>query len=130
MERTLKDYERIVVETDEENPTIIATITPEDIDVFGDYRVRIKPADVQEAEPQENIERETAVEDMIDFLAARLDTQEKESSILARASNYTIKREAEIAEEIDEMQITLLFAAVLASVGAVSGIAALILTIF
>lgn len=34
---------RIVVETDEENPVTIATITAKDIDVAGGYRVRLKP---------------------------------------------------------------------------------------
>lgn len=40
------DYEYIVVETDEENPTTIATIatiTNENIDCIKGYRVRVKP---------------------------------------------------------------------------------------
>lgn len=37
------DYEYIVVETDEENPTTIAIITNENIDCIKGYRVRVKP---------------------------------------------------------------------------------------
>lgn len=39
----LMDYEYIVVETDEENPITIATISNEDIDCIKGYRVRVKP---------------------------------------------------------------------------------------
>lgn len=39
----LKDYTKIVVETDEENPTIIAVITSTNIEVADDYRVRLTP---------------------------------------------------------------------------------------
>ncbi|MCC7571497.1 hypothetical protein KO465_09310 [Candidatus Micrarchaeota archaeon] len=39
----LKDYTQIVVETDEENPIVIATITACDINVKNDYRVRLRP---------------------------------------------------------------------------------------
>lgn len=39
----LKDYAKIVVETDEENPTIIAVITSENIEVADDHRVRLTP---------------------------------------------------------------------------------------
>ena len=37
--KSLKDYLKIVVETDEENHETIAEITPEDIKVAGGYRV-------------------------------------------------------------------------------------------
>lgn len=39
----LKDYAKIVVETDEENPTIIAVITSENIEAADGYRVRLVP---------------------------------------------------------------------------------------
>lgn len=39
----LKDCTSVIIETDEENPTTIVTITPEEIDVTEGYRVRIKP---------------------------------------------------------------------------------------
>lgn len=39
----LKDYTKIVVETDEENPTTIATVTGEDVFVADGYRVRLTP---------------------------------------------------------------------------------------
>jgi len=39
----LKDSTSVIIETDEENPTTIVTITPEEIDVTEGYRVRIKP---------------------------------------------------------------------------------------
>lgn len=42
-EDTLKDYTKIVVETDEENPVTIATITNGEIFVKGGYRVRLTP---------------------------------------------------------------------------------------
>lgn len=42
-EDTLKDYTKIVVETDEENPVTIATITNGEILVAGGYRVRLTP---------------------------------------------------------------------------------------
>lgn len=41
---TLKDYTKIIVETDEENPKVIAEITPTDIIPADGYRVRLKPA--------------------------------------------------------------------------------------
>ena len=45
MERpeTLKDYTKIVVETDETNPETIATITKDDVFVAYGYRVRMTP---------------------------------------------------------------------------------------
>ena len=39
----LTDISKIVVETDEENPKIIAVITAEDIDSAEGFRVRITP---------------------------------------------------------------------------------------
>ena len=39
----LSDLTRIVVETDEENPIPIATLTNDFIDVANGYRVRLKP---------------------------------------------------------------------------------------
>lgn len=36
-------YTRIVVETDEENPTTIAEITNEDADAASGYRIRLTP---------------------------------------------------------------------------------------
>lgn len=39
----LKDYTKIVVETDEKNPTTIATITQDEIIVVKGYRVRLTP---------------------------------------------------------------------------------------
>ncbi len=39
----LTDISKIVVETDEENPKIIAVITAEDIDSVEGFRVRITP---------------------------------------------------------------------------------------
>lgn len=43
MEKSLKDYTKIVVETDEENPVTIATITAEDVTPADGYRVRLTP---------------------------------------------------------------------------------------
>lgn len=40
---TLKDYTKIVVETDEENPITIAEITPDNITPADGYRVRLTP---------------------------------------------------------------------------------------
>ena len=40
---TLKSWTKIVVETDEENPVTIATITDEEIDMAEGYRVRMTP---------------------------------------------------------------------------------------
>jgi len=40
---TLKDYTKIIVETDEENPVTIAEITPEEITPADGYRVRLTP---------------------------------------------------------------------------------------
>lgn len=39
----LKDYTKIVVETDEKNPITIATITEKNIEVADGYRVRMTP---------------------------------------------------------------------------------------
>ncbi len=36
-------YTKIVVETDEENPTTIAEITNEDADAASGYRIRLTP---------------------------------------------------------------------------------------
>ena len=43
MSEPLKDYTKIVVETDEENPTTIAEITVEAVNVEDGYRVRLTP---------------------------------------------------------------------------------------
>lgn len=40
---TLSEYTKIVVETDEKNPTTIATVTSEDVTVVDGYRVRLTP---------------------------------------------------------------------------------------
>ncbi len=40
---TLKDYTKIVVETDEKNPATIATITNGEAVVADGYRVRLTP---------------------------------------------------------------------------------------
>lgn len=40
---TLKDYTKIVVETDEENPITIAKITSEEVNIADGYRVRLTP---------------------------------------------------------------------------------------
>ena len=41
--KTLSDITKIVVETDEQDPKIIAVITAEDIDSAEGFRVRITP---------------------------------------------------------------------------------------
>lgn len=43
MGNTLDDYTKIIIETDEENPTTIATVTSEDVTVADGYRVRLTP---------------------------------------------------------------------------------------
>lgn len=43
MSNTLKDYTKIVVETDEEHPVTIAEITADDITPAYGYRVRMTP---------------------------------------------------------------------------------------
>lgn len=43
MEESLKDYTKIVVETDEDNPVTIAVITANDISPADGYRVRLTP---------------------------------------------------------------------------------------
>lgn len=40
---TLKDYTKIIVETDEENSKTIAEITPDDITPADGYRIRLTP---------------------------------------------------------------------------------------
>ena len=40
---TLKDYTKIIVETDEKNPVTIATITNGEVDVTEGFRVRLTP---------------------------------------------------------------------------------------
>ena len=42
-DNTLKDYTKIVVETDEENPKKIAEITSTDVTPADGYRVRLTP---------------------------------------------------------------------------------------
>lgn len=41
--KTLKDYTKIVIETDEENPITIAVITADDVRPANGYRVRLTP---------------------------------------------------------------------------------------
>lgn len=43
MDETLKDYTKIIVETDEENPKTIAEITANEITPADGYRVRMTP---------------------------------------------------------------------------------------
>ena len=40
-EKAITGYTRIVVETDEENPVIIAIVDADNIEVTGGYRVRL-----------------------------------------------------------------------------------------
>jgi len=42
-DNTLEEYTKIVVETDEESPVTIATITCDDVDLADGYRVRMTP---------------------------------------------------------------------------------------
>ena len=39
----IRGWTRIIVETDEKDPVVIATITEEDIDMADGYRVRLRP---------------------------------------------------------------------------------------
>ena len=39
----IQGWTRIIVETDEKDPVVIATITEEDIDMADGYRVRLRP---------------------------------------------------------------------------------------
>lgn len=48
--KSLKDYTKIIVETDEENPVTIAEITSEEIHTADGYRVRLTP-DYSSEEP-------------------------------------------------------------------------------
>ena len=41
--KEIRGWTRIVVETDEENPTPIATITEDNIEMADGYRVRLRP---------------------------------------------------------------------------------------
>lgn len=41
--QNLKDYTKIIVETEEENPITIAEITRDEINVANGYRVRMTP---------------------------------------------------------------------------------------
>lgn len=41
--RLLDSLDRIIVETDEENPVAIAIITQDDVSIADGYRVRMKP---------------------------------------------------------------------------------------
>lgn len=38
------NYTKLVIETDEENPVIIAEITNEDVEAYNGYRVRLTPS--------------------------------------------------------------------------------------
>lgn len=40
---SLKDYTKIVVETDEDEPKVVATITADDTTPVDGYRVRLTP---------------------------------------------------------------------------------------
>ena len=39
----IRGWTRIIVETDEKDPVVIATITEDDIDMADGYRVRLRP---------------------------------------------------------------------------------------
>lgn len=39
----IADYSRIIVETDEKNPKVIAVITNHDFEIANGYRIRLKP---------------------------------------------------------------------------------------
>lgn len=41
--KSLDDYTKIVVETDEENPVTIAIVTSDDISIAEGYRIRLTP---------------------------------------------------------------------------------------
>ena len=41
--KAVSDYSRIVVETDEKNPKVIAVITNHDFEIADGYRIRLKP---------------------------------------------------------------------------------------
>ncbi len=41
--KSLEDYTRVIIETEEENPTTIAVITSEEVEVADGYRVRLTP---------------------------------------------------------------------------------------
>ena len=41
--KEIRDWTRIIIETDEENPTPIATITEDNIEMADGYRVRERP---------------------------------------------------------------------------------------
>jgi hypothetical protein len=43
MNGILKDYTEVVIETDDENPVTIASITNEDVKIADGYRVRLIP---------------------------------------------------------------------------------------
>jgi hypothetical protein len=43
MNGILKDYTEVVIETDNENPVTIASITNEDVKIADGYRVRLIP---------------------------------------------------------------------------------------
>ena len=43
MDDSLKDYTKIIVETDEENPKTIAEITVDEITPADGYRIRLTP---------------------------------------------------------------------------------------
>lgn len=41
--KSLEDYTRVIIETEEENPITIAVITSEEVEVADGYRVRLTP---------------------------------------------------------------------------------------
>lgn len=41
--KSLEDYTKVIIETEEENPTTIAVITSEEVEVADGYRVRLTP---------------------------------------------------------------------------------------
>ena len=41
--KSLEDYTRVIIETEKENPTTIAVITSEEVEVADGYRVRLTP---------------------------------------------------------------------------------------
>lgn len=41
--KSLKDYTKVIIETEEENPITIAVITSEEVEAADGYRVRLTP---------------------------------------------------------------------------------------
>ncbi len=43
IKESLHEYTKVIIETDEENPITIATVTANDVEVALGYRVRLTP---------------------------------------------------------------------------------------